>query len=195
MIDKKVRDVLKNYTVGIAGVGGLGSNCGVALARIGIGRLVVADYDVVELSNLNRQYYFYDQIGMPKVEAFKDNIYKIDKQIKVDVYNVKLSKENILAIYKDVDIMVEAFDKAEMKLMLIEEVLMNMSDKYIISGSGLAGWGNNDTITTKQYDKLIICGDGITEVNDDNPPLAPRVGIVANMQANIVVELIMKGKI
>ena len=195
MIDKKVRDVLKNYTVVIAGVGGLGSNCGVALARIGIGRLVVADYDVVELSNLNRQYYFYDQIGMPKVEAFKDNIYKIDKQIKVDVYNVKLSKENILAIYKDVDIMVEAFDKAEMKLMLIEEVLMNMSDKYIISGSGLAGWGNNDTITTKQYDKLIICGDGITEVNDDNPPLAPRVGIVANMQANIVVELIMKGKI
>lgn len=183
---------LKNKTVGIAGCGGLGSNCAVALARIEIGKLVIADFDVVSFSNLNRQYYFLDQIGQSKVDALKYNISRINSSVIVENHFVKLNPDNITEIFSNCDVIVEAFDLSEMKKMIIETVLTLMPEKFLVAGSGMAGWGENNTIKTIQYDKLYICGDFTNEISESKPPLAPRVGIVANMQANQVLEILMK---
>ncbi len=184
---------LKRFRVGIAGAGGLGSNCAIALARCGIGTLVIADFDTVEESNLSRQYYFMDQTGMLKTEALKDNILRIRPDATVLAFQEKLDRNNIPGIFSGCDVIVEAFDNAEMKEMLIETVQELMPGTPLVVGSGLAGWGNNETIRYRKIDEtLYVCGDELSEVSDELPPLAPRVGIVASMQANIVVELLMK---
>jgi sulfur carrier protein ThiS adenylyltransferase len=183
--------ILSSKSVGIAGAGGLGSNCAVALARVGIGRIIIADFDIVDVSNLNRQYYFLHQLGQKKVVALRNNINLINIDVDVHAHDVKLGPDEIVEIYSESDIIVEAFDLAEMKQMIIETVLERMPGKTIVSGVGLAGWGDNNSITTKYSGKLIVCGDGTTEVSEEMPPLAPRVGIVANMQANVVLEILL----
>ena len=185
------KEKLLNSCVGVAGCGGLGSNCAVALARIGVGHIVIADFDVIVQSNLNRQYFFYNQIGQKKVFALRDNINNINPDVLVDAHDIKLSPESIISLFQKCDIIIEAFDFAEMKQMLIETVLTEFPDKYLIAGVGLAGWGNNNTIKTERFDKLFICGDQQIEVCQEFPPLAPRVGIVANMQANQAMEIII----
>lgn len=191
MNDQHIRTKLKDKVVGIAGCGGLGSNCAVALARVGVGKLVITDYDKVDVSNLNRQYFFTDQVGKAKVIALKENINRIDPLIKVETHEIQLNEENIPIIYKDCNVIVEAFDKAEMKQMIIETVAEKMPGKVLVCGVGLAGWGANKEIGMKTYDNLYICGDVIREVSAEFPPLAPRVGIVANMQANQVLEILL----
>ncbi|MDD3740804.1 MAG: sulfur carrier protein ThiS adenylyltransferase ThiF [Bacteroidales bacterium] len=186
-----IKKSLKNKTVGIAGCGGLGSNCAVALARTGIGKLIIADFDIIEESNLNRQYYFYDQIGQPKATALKTNIERINPETIVESHLIMLDANNIPSVFKDCDVIVEAFDKTETKEMIMKVVSHKMPEKYLIMGIGMAGWGANNLFTDKHFDKLIICGDGVNEIRDDNPPLAPRVGIVANMQANVVLEILL----
>jgi sulfur carrier protein ThiS adenylyltransferase len=191
MNDHHIRIKLKDKVVGIAGCGGLGSNCAVALARVGVGRLVIADYDKVDVSNLNRQYFFSDQVGKAKVIALKENIYRIDPMVKVETHEIMLNEVNIPEIFKDCVVIVEAFDRAEMKQMIIETVLEKMPEKYLVCGSGLAGWGENESIGMTISGKVYIFGDGTNEVSDQYPPLAPRVGIVANMQANQVLEILL----
>lgn len=192
MIFKEIKSKLKKYTVGIAGAGGLGSNCAVALARVGIGKLVISDFDVVNESNLNRQYFFRDQLGQKKVHALKENIARINPEVKIITNDTKLNENNIVEIYKDCDVIVEAFDLAEMKKMLIETFLSELPKKKIVLGLGMAGYGKNNLIKFRQSENLYICGDEESEIADDNPPLAPRVGIVANMQANTILELLLK---
>jgi len=189
--DPKIIPILQNAVIGIAGAGGLGSNIAVSLTRAGIGKLVVADFDKIEPSNLNRQQFFEDQIGMPKVIALLENLNKMSQFTQYQVHEKKLNPENIPLIYKDVDIMVEAFDKAEMKTMLIETWLTKFPDKPIIAASGLAGWGKNELLHTRKSDNLYICGDEETDLQSGISPMAPRVGIVANMQANLVLELLL----
>ncbi len=185
------KKILKTKCVGIAGCGGLGSNCAVSLARVGIGKLIIADYDVIVESNLNRQYFFYDQIGQKKAYALRENINKINPSVVVKAYDIKLNSNDIARLYKNCDVIVEAFDLAEMKQMIIETVLAEMPDKYVVSGVGLAGWGGNNLFTTKQFGKLFICGDSQNEVSEELPPLSPRVCIVANMEANQVMEILL----
>lgn len=182
---------LKKYCIGIAGVGGLGSNCAVSLARIGIGKIVIADYDIVSKSDLNRQYYFLDQIKEKKVLALKKNISRINPDVEIYAYDLKLNSDKIIKIFKDCDVIVEAVDLAETKQMIIETILSQMPDKYIVSGIGIAGYGKNIEIKTRKIDKLYICGDEKREISEINPPLAPKVGIVANMQANQVIEIVL----
>jgi sulfur carrier protein ThiS adenylyltransferase len=189
--DHHIRRKLAGKIVGIAGCGGLGSNCAVALARVGVGTLVIADFDKVEISNLNRQYFFADQVEMAKVNAMKENIRRIDPAVVVEPHEVTLTGDNIPVIYKDCDVIVEAFDKAEMKQMIIETVSEKMPGKYLVCGVGLAGWGGNEMIAMKTFDRIYICGDMANEVSDEFPPLAPRVGIVANMEANQVLEILL----
>lgn len=195
MTYKEIREQLRNFTVGIAGAGGLGSNCAVALARSGIGKLIIVDFDIVEEGNLNRQYYFYDQIGELKVDALNDNLKRIDAEVEVEVHAVKLNEENIVDLFSECDVVVEAFDRADMKAMIIETVLSEMEDIKIVSGLGMAGYGNNNIIKSRQVDSLYICGDEKSEVSDANPPLAPRVAIVAGMQANTVLEILLRERI
>jgi sulfur carrier protein ThiS adenylyltransferase len=195
MTFKQIKEQLEDKTVGIAGCGGLGSNCAVALARVGIGNLVIADFDVVENSNLNRQYYFFDQVGQPKALALAQNIGRINPSVKVISYNLILNPVNIVQLFADCDVIVEAFDKAEMKEMIIETVATAFPEKPLIVGSGMAGWGKSNELKVNMVcENLFVCGDGITEIAVDQPPLAPRVGIVANMQANMVLEILLGNK-
>ena len=188
----QIREVIKNKTVGIAGCGGLGSNCAVALARVGVGKLIIADFDVVEETNLNRQYYFYKQIGLKKVDCLSENIQLINREVKVETHDLKLDAESIAAIYQNCDVIVEAFDKAEMKQMIVEIVSEQLPQTPLVLGLGMAGWGDSNSIHCRQSDNLFICGDETKEIAEDLPPLAPRVGIVANMQANTVLEILLK---
>jgi sulfur carrier protein ThiS adenylyltransferase len=191
MTFEQIKSILQTKTVGIAGCGGLGSNCAVALARVGIGKLILADFDVISISNLNRQYFFLDQVGKPKAPVLKEIIARIDPGVVVTDLVVKLSPENIPGIFKDCDVIVEAFDMAEQKEMFVETVLSELPEKPLVIGLGMAGWGMNDTIHVRQSGNLYICGDEVSEIAPDLPPIAPRVGIVANMQANVVLEVLL----
>jgi sulfur carrier protein ThiS adenylyltransferase len=188
----EIESHLRKFRVGIAGAGGLGSNCAVALARCGIGTLVIADFDVVEPANLNRQYYFSDQEGMLKTDAIKENIFRINPNVSVITHCVTLGISNIPGVFAGCDVIVEAFDSDEMKEMLIEAIQLKMPGIPVIIGSGLAGYGNNESIRSRKIDEtLYVCGDELTIAGEDLPPMAPRVGIVANMQANTVIEILM----
>jgi sulfur carrier protein ThiS adenylyltransferase len=193
----EIKSHLSKFRVGIAGAGGLGSNCAVALVRSGVGTLVISDFDVIEEANLNRQFYFPEQVGMEKTRALKENLHKINHATEILAYQLKLTPENIPVIYSGCDVIVEAFDIADMKAMLIETVQTRMKGIPLVVGSGMAGWGNNEIIKYRKIDDyLFVCGDESTEVSEDMPPMAPRVGIVANMQANVVIEILMKrGKV
>lgn len=189
---REIKKRLSAYRVGIAGAGGLGSNCAVALARCGVGTIVICDFDLVEEPNLNRQYYFLSQCGMKKTEALRQNILAVNPEINVIAHDVVLNRQNIPSLFSGCDVIVEAFDRAEMKEMIIDAVQTSLPGIPLIVGSGLAGWGNNNSIRSRKVDDtLYICGDETTETSEDLPPLAPRVGIVAAMQANCVLEILL----
>lgn len=192
MDQNEIKHRIQHKRVGIAGCGGLGSNCAVALVRTGVLNLAIADFDIIDESNLNRQYYFLNQVGRKKVFALRDNLLAINPEIDVEVYDDRLDEDNLVKIFGQCDVIVEAFDEAGQKQMLIETFLSEMPEKIIISGVGLAGYGNNNALKTSRFGNLYICGDNISEVTDNNPPLAPRVGIVANMQANQVLEILLR---
>ena len=182
-------EALSKATIGIAGCGGLGSNIAVSLVRAGIGNLIIADYDIVELSNLNRQYYFRDDVGKKKVLALKEKLLQINPECKVKVIDKKLERNDIALLFSDADIMMEAFDKAEAKQWLIEEWSTRFPDRIIISGNGLGGYGKFEKLKVKQMGSLYFCGDG--ESSEKEGLCSARVAIVANMQASLAIELLM----
>jgi sulfur carrier protein ThiS adenylyltransferase len=183
---------IKKSVVGIAGLGGLGSAIAVALARVGVGRLILVDFDVVEPSNLNRQQYFVHQIGMPKVEALQKNIAAINPYVRVQTYQEKLDRNNGERIFQDAEVVVEAFDRAEEKAMLINIVSEKMPDKYIVAASGVAGYGDSNEIKTVRFSsKIFIVGDQKTAAQPGVGLMAPRVGIVAHHQANTVLRILL----
>jgi sulfur carrier protein ThiS adenylyltransferase len=187
-----IHQKIKRAVVGIAGLGGLGSNIAIALARVGVGRLILVDFDVVEPSNLNRQQYFIHQIGMPKVEALQDNLSKINPYVEVLPYNEKLDKSNVERIFKEATVVVEAFDRAEEKVMLINVISEKMPEKYIVAASGVAGYGDNNEIKTVRFSsKIFIVGDQKTAAQPGVGLMAPRVGIAAHHQANTVLRILL----
>lgn len=191
----RIRDHLSRFRVGIAGAGGLGSNCAVSLARSGIGTIVIADFDILEPGNLYRQYYFTSQLEMFKATALKETIARINPDTLVIAHTVQLNPENIQMIYSGCDVIVEALDEVEMKDMLAETIQEKMPGIPLIMGSGLAGWGNIESLRCRKIDDtLYVCGDETTETTPDNPALAPRVSIVANMQADMVIGILMNKK-
>lgn len=187
----QIKSTLKNYTVGIAGAGGLGSNVAMMLTRAGVGKLVVADFDIVAESNLNRQFYFKHQVGFKKVDALRANLLSINPDLLLTTHNVKLDEENLFRFFPDVDVMVEAFDGADMKQIIIEKFQAEMPGIPLVAGNGMAGWGNSNTMKVQQAGNLFLCGDGYSEVTVELPPIAPRVTICAAMQANVVLEILL----
>ena len=190
--EPRVLAALRSSTVGIAGAGGLGSNVAVSLARAGVGRLIIADFDKIEPSNLNRQQYFTYQIGRRKVEALRENLKKINPFSEYLVHDIKVTRANTGSIFWEADILVEAFDKAEEKGMLINAWLSLYPTRPIIAASGLAGYGNNRKLHTRKLGNLYICGDEESQCPAGISPMAPRVAVVANMQANLTVQLLVK---
>jgi len=185
-------EIWQNSTVGIAGAGGLGSNIAIALTRAGIGKIIVADFDVVNPSNLNRQQYYSDQIGMLKVLALQINIARIGANTELVIHPIRIVPENVSVVFREAQVMIEAFDSAEQKQMLLETWINANPDKPYIGASGLAGVGGNELITTESFGNVHIIGDGSSELCPPFSPLAPRVAVVANMQANLCLELLLK---
>lgn len=185
---------VKGATVGIAGLGGLGSAIAVALARVGVGKLILADFDVVEPSNLNRQQYFVDQLGMLKTDALVSNLQRINPYVKVEAHAVKLTPENILPIFGNADVMIEAFDRADQKAMLLQAFTAQKPGVPFIGASGLAGFGPAETIGVKKMGRNIyVVGDLETGARPGCGLMAPRVGIAAHMQANLALQLLVNG--
>ena len=183
---------VKRATVGIAGLGGLGSSVAISLARLGVGRLILADFDIVEPSNLNRQQYFIDQIGMPKTEALLDNLKKINPHVGYVIHTVRLGPANIPEIFKDADVLVEAFDRADQKAMLLQSFGSEFPGKPIVAASGLAGYGSSETMgISKIGDNIYVIGDLESAANPGQGLMSPRVGIAAHMQSNTVLRILM----
>ena len=189
-----VLNVLRRSSVGIAGAGGLGSNVAVALARAGVGLLVIADFDRIEPSNLGRQQYFVDQVGERKVVALRENLLAINPYSLYEIHDIRINRRNATTIFGRVDVLVEAFDRAEAKEMLIEACLARFPGRPIVAASGLAGYGMNKKLHTRRMGNLYICGDEESQCPKGVSPMAPRVALVAAMQANLVVELLIKMK-
>ncbi len=179
--------VIQKVKVGIAGAGGLGSNIAMCLTRSGFRNLEVIDSDVVEMKNLNRQFYFLADVGLPKVEALAERLKKINPGLAVKTEKVRFTRENISGYFQDRDIIFEAFDNVVSKTMLLE--FFGDSEKLLILGNGMAGFGNQNEIKIKKIKKNIyMVGDGVTSVGNNNPPLAPRVTACASLMASVGLE-------
>ena len=186
-----IQEKLKRAKVGIAGLGGLGSNIAVMLARIGVGKLLLVDFDRVEASNLNRQYYDVTHIGMLKTDALKDQLKKINPYVVIETIAVTITEDNAAEIFKDYGIICEAFDKAQNKAFLVN-ALLEQGGKKIVSASGLNGFESSNKITTRHiFANLYVCGDSNPPVQEGIGFMAPRVSICAGHQANMIVRLIL----
>lgn len=176
---------IRSVRVGIAGAGGLGSNCAAALVRTGFRHIKIIDFDVVDYSNLNRQFYFFGQVNHTKVAALRENLNSINPAADIEIAPVKMDIDNVAELFADCDVVVEAFDRAEYKKLIVETYLG--SGKLIVAASGLAGWGNSDRIRVHRVtDNFYLIGDLTTGIGADNPPLAPCVLIAAAKQADVV---------
>ena len=188
---KELQDRFSAATVAICGLGGLGSNIATALARAGIGKLILIDFDRVDITNLHRQQYKASQIGMYKTEALQKNLEEIAPYIKLELYTVKVDEYLVADLLKEADIICEAFDKAEEKAMLVNAVLEKMPDKYLVSASGMAGMGTGNSIKTRRVmSHFYLCGDEISDVNDDIGLVASRVMLCAAHQAHVVLRIL-----
>ena len=182
----KIRDA----TIGIAGAGGLGSNCASFLVRSGFVNFVIADFDCVEKTNLNRQFFFSHQIGMAKTDALEMNLLAIEPSIAIAKYQLRVTKQNAAALFAHCDAVVEAFDNPQSKAMLAEEIAR--LGIFFVCASGIAGHGESDNIEVKSLnDRFHIVGDSQREVSKTNLPLAPLVAVAAAKQADLVLHHIL----
>lgn len=187
-----IQQKLDHATVGIAGLGGLGSNIAVFLARLGVGRLVLADFDTVEVSNLNRQHYTMRDLGRPKADALRDQLIEINPYLDYETYTTRVTPENAPQLFADCDVVCEAFDRADQKAMLIETLLAHLPDTPIVSGSGMAGCGSANAIRTeRRFTRLYLCGDGTSDIADGVGLMAPRVAVCAAHEATMVLRLLL----
>lgn len=188
----QVYEKFKNAKVGIAGLGGLGSNIAVMLARTGIGHLHLIDFDKVDITNLNRQAYSTRHLNMPKTEALKEILKDINPYCKVTTDTIRLDKENVPVLLGTYPIVCEAFDNADNKAMLVNTLFEECPGVKMVSGSGMAGYGSSNDIYTKKVMKnLYVSGDRVSDIADVSGLLSSRVSVVAGHQANMVIRLIL----
>ena len=188
---KELQAKFTGSTAAICGLGGLGSNIAVSLARAGIGRLILIDFDKVDISNLHRQQYQADQIGLYKTEALTETLKRIAPYVEIVSHSVRMTEENFQELLQDADIICEAFDDAEAKAMLVNGVLEQLHTKYLIAASGMAGLGSANSIKTRRVmERFYLCGDGVSDVGDDIGLVAPRVMLCAAHQAQMVLRIL-----
>ena len=190
---KEIQQVFSSATVAICGLGGLGSNIAIHLDRAGIGKLILCDFDRVDITNLHRQQYKADQIGMYKTDALSENLREINPYIVLDAHTERITEENAVTLLSDADIICEAFDNAECKAMLTNIVLSEMPDKYLVAASGMAGMGVTNSIKTRKVtSRFYLCGDETSEVSENIGLVAPRVALCAAHQAHTVLRILAK---
>lgn len=184
---------LCNARVAVAGLGGLGSNIAVMLARSGVGELLLVDFDTVDVTNLNRQMYLIPQLGKPKAEALPEILYQINPYLTYRSVCIKVTPDNVKELFSEYPIVCEAFDKPDQKAMLVRELLMQCPKTTVVSGNGMAGYADANEIRTCQVMKrLYVCGDQSTDVGNGIGLIAPRVAVCAAHEANKVLQLIMQ---
>ena len=182
---------ISSGTVAICGLGGLGSNIAIALARGGIGKLILIDHDRVDITNLHRQQYKADQLGQYKTEALSNNLKEISPYIELEAHAVRITEGNAVRLLQGADIVCEAFDSAEAKAMLTNLVLEAMPDKYLVAASGMAGFGSANTIKTRRVaNKFYLCGDGSSDVQEEGSLISSRVMLCAAHQAHTVLRIL-----
>jgi sulfur carrier protein ThiS adenylyltransferase len=190
---KELYRAFSSATVAICGLGGLGSNIAIALARAGIGKLILVDFDRVDITNLHRQQYKADQIGMYKTDALAENLREINPYIELEAHTERITEENAVTLLSDADVICEAFDDAECKAMLTNTVLSELPDKYLVAASGMAGMGTTNSIKTRRItSRFYLCGDETSEVSDGIGLVAPRVALCAAHQAHTVLRILAK---
>ncbi|MCK9583068.1 MAG: sulfur carrier protein ThiS adenylyltransferase ThiF [Endomicrobiales bacterium] len=181
---------IQSVKIGIAGLGGLGSNCAMNLVRCGFKNFILCDFDKIEPSNLNRQFYFADQLGKYKADALSENLKKINPSLEILSQILILTKANMPEIFTSCDVVVEAFDKAEMKTQFANAFIN--ANKFCVSASGLAGWGNSDKIVTKKIrENYYLIGDLVAEAGPGRPPCSPRVNIAAAKEADVILAWVL----
>ena len=190
---EEMRTKLRNARVAVAGLGGLGSNIAVMLARSGVGELLLVDFDTVDVTNLNRQMYLIPQLGKPKAEALPEILYQINPYLTYRSVCIKVTPNNVKELFSEYPIVCEAFDKPDQKAMLVRELLMQCPKTTVVSGNGMAGYADANEIRTCQVMKrLYVCGDQSTDVGNGIGLIAPRVAVCAAHEANKVLQLIMQ---
>ena len=183
---------LSKAVIGVAGLGGLGSNIAISLARVGVKKLVLADFDVVEPSNLNRQQYFVRHIGMQKTQALKELINDVNPFVEVETHDIFLDEKNVASVFGECEILCEAFDNVAGKAMILNEAGASLKDKKIIGASGMAGYFSSNIIKTIKFAKNVyLCGDLTNEAKIGQGLMAPRVAVCANHEANLAIRLLM----
>ena len=188
---KELQAKFTGSTVAICGLGGLGSNIAVALTRAGVGKLILIDFDKVDISNLHRQQYQADQIGLYKTEALTENLKQMAPYVEIISHAVRITAENFQELLQEANIICEAFDDAEAKAMLVNGVLEQLHTKYLIAASGMAGLGSANSIKTRRVmERFYLCGDGVSDVADDIGLVAPRVMLCAAHQAQMVLRIL-----
>lgn len=188
---KALQDKFESATVAICGLGGLGSNIAIALARAGVGRLILIDFDRVDITNLHRQQYKASQIGQYKTDALAENLREIAPYIILTTHTQKISEENYNKLLWKADIICEAFDNAESKAMLVNGVLETMPEKYVIAASGMAGLGSANEIKTRKITKrFYLCGDEVSDVADDIGLVSSRVMLCAAHESHMVLRIL-----
>lgn len=188
----EIQAVLSAGNVAIAGLGGLGSNVAYSLTRIGVGHLHLIDFDVVDVTNLNRQQYFMEHVGMYKTEALKSLLMKINPYIEIKTDCVRVTEENIKELFCDNDIVCEAFDNPDAKALLVNGIMEYFPEKKLVSASGMAGFGSSNSIVTRRITKnFYLCGDRVTAPSYGNGLMAPRVAVCAAHEANMITRIIL----
>ena len=194
LIDRHGKDLHEKFsaaTVAVCGLGGLGSNIAIALARAGVGKLILIDFDRVDITNMHRQQYKANQIGLHKADALAENLSEVAPYTEIQTVTAKITEENFVALLKDADIVCEAFDNAESKAMLVNGVLEQLPNCYLVAASGMAGMDTPNTIKTRRIMKrFYLCGDEVSEVADTIGLVAPRVMLCAAHQAHTVLRIL-----
>ena len=188
---KALQQKFSSAVVAVCGLGGLGSNIAIALARAGVGTLILMDFDKVDLTNLHRQQYKASQIGRYKTDALAENLREIAPYVQIRTATVRITGENYASLLADADIICEAFDNAEAKAMLTNRVLETMPEKFLVAASGMAGMGSANTICTRKITKhFYLCGDGVSDVNTATSLVSARVMLCAAHQAHTVLRIL-----
>ncbi len=181
---------VQSATVAIAGAGGLGSNCAASLVRSGFRRIRLVDFDRVEPSNLDRQFFFSDQIGLPKVEALKANLLRINGDLEIEALQLRITQENVQVLFAENAIVAECLDDAETKGIMVSSLAT--SGRLVVAVSGIGGVGESDAIRVRRINAgLVIIGDMRSDVQTA-PALSPRVSIAAAKQADVILEAVLK---
>lgn len=185
------QEKISSTTVAVCGLGGLGSNIAIALARAGIEKLILIDFDKVDITNLHRQQYKANQIGISKADALKYNLKEINPYLEAQIHTVRLDENNAKDILSNADIICEAFDEAEAKANIVNFVLSEMPEKYIVAASGMAGLDSANLVKTRKVSKrFYLCGDEVSDVKDGIGLVSSRVMLCAAHQAHTVLRII-----